>query len=622
MSRKASTKRRATTSRSATPASLRRRRWGTASPAAGSAPRPALHSDVRRLSAGIRAARGSACFLLLLSGCSPRPGARTVSPSVAFPPSAAHLSFTDVTAAAGVQFRHTNGAAGRRHLVETMGSGCAFTDLDGDGWPDLFFVNGRALPGAPADPRVHPALYRNNRDGTFTDITPGSGLETPLYGMGCAVGDYDGDGKPDLYVTCALDESRLFHNEGGGRFRDVTRRAGVGNERRWGASCAWLDYDRDQRLDLFVTNYVGFSLAEERPCLRAGQPIYCGPMAYASERCRLYRNRGDGTFADVSGPSGIGQVTGKSLGVAVWDFDGKDGPEILVANDVTPNFLFWNQGNGTFTEEGAARGVAFAEDGQARAGMGIDVAQTTTPDRASILIANFSREPNTFLTEQADSSFLDETYPSGMGTPSLPYLGFGLLFGDFDLDGRRDAVVANGHIEPDIARFEAPIAHAQPMLLLRNLGDRFQDVTAAGGTALAQPRVGRGLAAADFDQDGDTDLVVTTNNGAALLLRNDVPASRNWVRFRPLLRKGGPVALGARITVTAGGRSWSDQCRSGSSYLSASDPAVTFALPDSSKAEQVQIVWPNGRTDVWRGLQGGQEYHLVVGSPPTGKSGP
>ncbi|MBM3458842.1 MAG: VCBS repeat-containing protein, partial [Armatimonadetes bacterium] len=391
-------------------------------------------------------------FLLALAaagaavgGCRPPSPGAVGEPAAFSRTTGSAVQFTDRTEAAGLRFRHTNGAGGKRHLVETMGSGCAFLDADGDGWLDILLLNGRPLPHRSAAGRSFPALYRNQGDGTFRDVTDGSGLEVELYGMGCAVGDYDNDGRPDLYVSCALDESRLFHNEGGGHFRDVTSTAGVGNDRRWGASCAWVDYDQDGRLDLFVTNYLRYSLELEAPCLRAGQPIYCGPMAYPAERCRLYRNLGNGRFQDVSRAAGVDAVEGKSLGVAVWDFDGKNGPEILVANDVTPNFLFWNQGNGRFTEEGVVRGVAFAEDGSARAGMGIDVAQTGDAPGAAVLIANFSREPNTFLVQQPDGGFLDETYPSGMGTPSIPYLGFGLLLLDPDHDGLRDAVVANGH---------------------------------------------------------------------------------------------------------------------------------------------------------------------------------
>jgi hypothetical protein len=495
-----------------------------------------------------------------------------------------------------------------------MGSGCAFLDFDGDGWLDIFLVNGRPLASKSGPPPTA-ALYRNNGDGGFTDVTRGSGLDVPLYGMGCAVGDYDADGLPDLYVTCALEKSRLFRNLGEGKFQDVTVAAGVDNGGKWGTSCAWLDYDRDGRLDLFVANYLQFSADDAVPCLRGGRPIYCGPAAYRAESCRLYRNLGNGRFSDVSDAAGIGGSAAKSLGVLTWDVDGDGFVDVVVANDVTPNYLFRNTGQGRFTEEGVPRGVAFAEDGTARAGMGIDAADIANNGVPAILISNFAQEPNTLLQRLEDGTFQDTSYQSGLATASIPMLGFGLLFLDGDNDGWKDALVVNGHIEPDVERFEAPITHAQPALLFLNAAGTFSQVTSQVAPSLANKMVARGLARGDYDGDGDLDLLVTTNNGSARLFRNTAPPRNHWVALRLLDAEGKGDALGASVVLRTGDLVQTDQVRSGSSYLSASDTALHFGLGAHTRVDSIEVRWPSPLQGVsrWTGLPGDHAYVLRPG---------
>jgi hypothetical protein len=504
-------------------------------------------------------------------------------------------TFTDVTSAAGIRFRHNSGAFGKKYLPETMGSGAAFLDADGDGWPDVLLVNGKNWAGRPG-PQTRHALYRNNHDGTFSDVTAASGLAVDQYGFGVAAGDYDNDGRVDVYIT-GLNGNRLFHGAGGGHFVDVTARAGVAAP-GFSTSAAWLDYDRDGRLDLFVANYVEWSIATDLFCTLDGKTkSYCTPESYKGASPILFRNRGDGTFENVTRAAGLHDPSSKALGVALLDYDNDGWIDLVVANDTQPNKLYRNRRNGTFEEVGAAAGIAFNEAGVARAGMGIDAADYDGSGRASLVIGNFSNEMMALYTSEEKGLFIDEAPRSAVGRNSLLTLTFGCFFFDYDLDGLPDIFAANGHVSDDIERVQTRVKYAQPPHLFRNLGGRkFEEVTDRSG-ALTQKLVARGAAYADFDLDGDLDLLVTTNNGPARLFRND--GGRNHsVRIALRGTKSNRDAIGARITVTLGdgSRRWS-LVKSGSSYLSQSDLPVTFGLGPSGAVQTIEVTWPNGQSE-------------------------
>lgn len=553
---------------------------------------------------------------LLLAGCSALRGAPHGAAAAATSP---QIRFTDVTAAARLDFKYENGARGKLLLPETMGAGCAFLDFDGDGWEDVLLLNGKPLDAGDAakdPPTTH--LYHNERDGTFRDVTAGSGLDVPLYAMGCAVGDYDNDGRPDLYVTCAVGPSHLFHNQGNGRFLDVTAPAKVDDHGRWGTSCAWLDYDGDGFLDLFVCNYVRYSPEADRPCVEAGRRFYCRPTVYPPDACVLYRNQGDGSFRDVSREAGIDAFKGNALGISTWDFDHDRRPDIVVANDLARNYLFHNLGNGRFEEIGLRSGVALGEDGRPRAGMGIDVGDVNGSGRASILISNFSSEPLSFFVEDSPLLFSDQTYRAGTGNSHLQLLGFGLFFFDADNDGFPDAFVANGHVEPQIARFGERTTYRQRNQLYRNAGDgTFQDLGSAAGAPFTVERVGRGAAFGDFNNDGRLDVLVSNNDGAPELLRNDSPPG-NWLQLelQGSGRGSNRSAIGARVRVVTGTRTQTQYVRSGSSYCSASTQRLHFGLGTADHADRVEITWPNGEAETRKNVAARQRLPILQGKRP------
>ena len=505
------------------------------------------------------------------------------------------VTFTDVTAAAGIKFVHNSGRAGQKLLPETLGAGCAFFDADGDGRPDILLINSRDW--TPRGRHTLSALYRNNGDGTFTDITARSGLDVEMYGMGVAVGDYDNDGRDDVYVT-ALEGDRLFHNEGGGKFRDVTRTSGIANA-GFGTSAAWFDYDRDGKLDLFVANYVQWTAKRDLWCSLDGvTKSYCTPESYKGMASKLYRNVGGGRFEDVSHRAGMDDPTSKSLGVTILDYNGDGWPDVFVANDTEPNKLFRNNTDGTFSDQGMTAGVAYGEDGVARGAMGVDWADYDRSGRPHLLVGNFSNQMLGLYHNEGKGLFVDEAPRSAVGRASLLSLSFGVFFFDYDLDGLQDIFAANGHIEEEIGRIQPKVRYQEPPLLFRNVGaGRFEEVTAKAGADFARANVARGAAYADYDRDGDLDLLLTNNHGPARLLRNDGGNRHNSISIRTRGVKSNRDGIGAVVRIeSASGKQWST-VRSGSSYLSQSDLALTFGLGTDPVVRAIDVEWPSGARD-------------------------
>ncbi|MFN8066735.1 MAG: CRTAC1 family protein [Vicinamibacterales bacterium] len=518
----------------------------------------------------------------------------------------------DVTRSAGITFRHNNGAYGGKFLPETLGSGCAFLDYDADGWQDILLINGMDWPGHRRQ-RSTLALYRNNRNGTFTDVTKAAGLDIEMYGMGVAVGDFDNDGFPDLYITC-VGQSRLFRNTGKGTFVDVTAAAGLGKREAFSTSAMWVDIDRDGRLDLFVCNYVRWSPDRDVFCSLDGrQKSYCTPEAYRGETCWLFRNRGNGTFEDITATCGIFDSGSKALGVALLDDDQDGWPDIFVANDTEPNKLYRNLKNGRFREVGLAAGIALSADGKARAGMGVDVADIDNSGRPVIAVTNFEGEMVGLYRAEQAGRFRDVALASGVGQPSKNRLGFGCVFADLDLDGDVDLIVANGHIDDTVRNIPGNVGYAQPPHLFLNDRGAFRDVAAQAGGGFEQPRVGRGLAVADIDNDGDLDILLTTNNGPAVLFRNDRQSANQSVRFKLTGTVSNRDAIGATVRITHGGITQSRMVRGGSSYLSQSELPVTFGVGHRDVVERAVVSWPNGRVEEFRNLATGKRYDVVEG---------
>ncbi|MGA3176056.1 MAG: CRTAC1 family protein [Candidatus Acidiferrum sp.] len=536
--------------------------------------------------------------------------------------SANTITFRDITQKAGIHFVHNNAAFGKKYLPETMGPGVAFIDYDNDGWPDIFIVNGMDWPGH-ASKRSTPKLYHNNHDGTFTDVTHKAGLDVEMFGMGVAVGDYDNDGYDDLFVT-ALGQSRLFHNNGNGTFTDVTQKAGLLGPKEFSTSAAWVDYDRDGKLDLVVGNYVQWSLEGDLYCTLDGKSkSYCTPESYKGASVRLWHNRGDGTFEDVTKKAGLWEPTSKTLGIAILDYDNDGWPDLLFSNDTQPNKLYRNNGNGTFTEKAVVAGVAFSEDGVARAGMGVDAADYDRSGMASILITNFSNQMLSLYHNEGKGLFVDEAPRSEVGRNSLLTLGFGCFFFDYDLDGWPDILIANGHIDGDIQRVQPNVKYAMQPHIFRNLGKgNFQEVTKSLGAGFATPRVGRGAAYGDINNDGRLDLLLSTNGGPVYLFENDFtgsPAAANKsLRIKLIGTKSNRDGIGTAVKLTAGGESQSEMLRSGSSYLSASELVLTFGLAMHEQADSIEIRWPSGQADKLANVAAGQTITVTEGKGITG----
>jgi hypothetical protein len=510
---------------------------------------------------------------------------------------AAPVTFTDVTASAGIAFKHVSGAAGKKYLPETMGSGAAFVDLDNDGWLDIVLVNSTTWPGQPPSRQARTAIYRNTGKGTFTDVTAKSGIRPGAYGLGVAAADYDNDGFVDLYFT-NLGPNALYRNNGNGTFTDVTAKAGVGDP-GFSASAAFLDYDKDGKLDLYVANYVQWSIEKDLHCTLDGKSkSYCTPESYKGQSGTLYRNNGNGTFADVTKTAGLFDPASKALGVALIDYDADGHLDLFVSNDTQPNRLYRNKGDGTFLDVAVRAGVAFNEAGVARAGMGVDAADYDGSGRESLVIGNFSNETMTLYRNEGTGLFIDEAPSASIAQASLLTLTFAAFFFDYDLDGRPDIFAANGHVADDIERVQPKVKYAEPPHLFRNVdGKRFREVTSASGAALTKPVVARGAAHGDYDNDGDLDLILTENNGPARLLRNDGGNANRWVRVRLEGTRSNRDGIGGIVTLTTDRGTRAATVKTGSSYLSQSDTAVTFGLGTDQKPTGLLVKWPSGVVD-------------------------
>lgn len=556
-----------------------------------------------------------AVVTLALVGCR-----TTYPPAAQAPPTAkvATIRFTEVTKEAGIDFVHVNGAYGRKLMPETVGSGCAFADFDADSNLDLLIVNGTNWPGHKT-PVGKCRLYRGDGKGRFTDVSEGSGVERPLYGMGVAVADYDGDGDQDVYLT-AVGPNRLLRNEGNFRFTDVTAEASVAGvapegqtlKDKWSSASSWLDYDRDGDLDLFVCQYVRWSPALDPYCGKNGVRGYCPPDNFEGARCTLYRNEGDGEFADVSREAGLMDCPiGKSFGIGIDDFNHDGWPDMVVTNDTWANFLFMNEGGRRFVEKGIESGIAFGENGRARAGMGVDVADFRNEGRPGIVIGNFVNEGLSLYTLDPDAlAFTDQAQVLGVSAPSLLSVTFATFFFDADLDGWTDLFATNGHVDDIANMFRSELSFQQEPLLFRNQqGRTFENVTRAAG--LAVKLVGRGAAYGDIDNDGDLDIGLVDNGGRFLLYRNDTTGSGNWVRLRLVGAGKNRDALGARVTLSAGGITQSRYVKSGGSFLSESERALTFGLGANTRADRVVITWPDGKTTEMPPVEAGKTYTVT-----------
>ncbi len=513
----------------------------------------------------------------------------------------------DVTKSAGIHFTHNSGAFGRKYLPETMGPGCAFLDYDNDGWQDILLVNGTDWPERKGA-RTTLALYKNNRDGTFRDVTKQAGLDIPLYGLGVAVGDFNNDGFPDVYVTC-VGQSRLFQNNGRGSFVDVTDRAGLGRREGFSTSAMWVDYDRDGLLDLFVCNYVRWSTDQDVMCSIDGkQKSYCTPEAYRGSTCWLFRNLGNGKFQDVTAESGIFDTSSKSLGVTLLDIDNDGWPDIFVANDTQPNKLYRNQRNGKFVEIGIRAGVAFSEDGKARAGMGVDVADLDNTGIPTLAVTNFHNEMLALYKGRPDGLFKDLAPGSEIGRITRGSLGFGCFFFDANLDGRQELLVVNGHIDNTVRNTQ----YAQPPHLFLNENGKFRDIASEVGGDFARPKIGRGAAFGDIDNDGDLDVLITTNAGPAHLYRNDQLSGNRSIRLKLVGTESNRDAIGATVRVFYGSESSSKTIKSGGSYLSQSELPLTFGIGKRDSVDRVVVRWPRGRTEEFARMKAGR-HELVEG---------
>jgi hypothetical protein len=507
----------------------------------------------------------------------------------------AGIQFVDVTQEAGIHWKHVDGRSGQKYFMETLGSGAAFFDYDADGDSDLYFVNSAPLPGYIAEEIPTNCLYRNNGDGTFTDVTEIAGVGDTGYGHGCAVGDYNNDGQLDLYVT-NYGTNRLYRNNGDGTFTDVAEAAGV-TEPRWSTSCAFADYDLDGNLDLYVVNYIVFDIAENPWCglKEKGIRAYCEPDNFPAQSDTLYRNIGDGTFTDVTKSAGIYNITGKGLGVVWSDYNNDRTPDIYVANDSTENLFYRNNGDGTFEEIGFMVGVALSEDGAAENGMGTAFGDWNNDGWFDLTVTNYAQQTNTLYHNDADGFFTDATATTKTAQVTYPYLGWATAFIDYDNDGYQDLFVANGHLHENLAELGQEGTYGQRNLLFRNNSNgTFTEISETLGPGMKLTDVSRGATFADYDLDGDIDIVVTNSNTAPRLLRNDGGNRKNWLQIRLTATNGSTDAIGARVKITTGKLTQTREVRSGDGYLSQQDLTLHFGIGDSEQVDSIEVQWQTG----------------------------
>jgi hypothetical protein len=533
------------------------------------------------------------------------------------PPLRPAVVFENVTQQAGLDFVHTNGASAEKHMVETMGSGGLFFDYDNDGWLDIFLVDGGSIEDRQVAARARHRLFHNRGNGTFEDVTAGSGIRHSGYGMGACAADYDNDGNIDLYVTNAGSDT-LYRNRGDGTFVDVTRAAGVGSP-LLGTSCGFADVDNDGDVDLFVVNYV--DLTVERRCGDSRVRAYCRPELYKGLPYVLYRNNGNGTFTDVTREAGVYTTDGKGLGVVFTDYDDDGWVDVFVANDLAPNFLFHNTGRGMFKEVALPSGVAVATDARARAGMGTDFGDYDGDGRPDLVVTNFMLEAHNIFRNLGGGLFADATFETGFGAATLPFVGFGAAFLDYDNDGLLDLAIANGHVLDNADYFSPNAKYAQRNLLFHNEGaGRLKEVSRTSGPGFAVERVHRGLAAGDFDNDGDLDLLVTSNGQTVDLLRNDGGNRDNALLVRLVGKKSNRDGIGARLRVTAGGKTQVREVKAGSSYLSQNDLRAHVGVGRETIIDRVEIRWPGGGTEVLRNLPVNNILTIVEGEGTTART--
>ena len=517
-------------------------------------------------------------------------------------------TFEDVALHAGLTTPTTFGSRGEtKYILETTGCGAAFFDYDNDGWQDIFLVNGRTLKGTDS-PAPTNRLLHNNRNGTFTDVTEKAGLVRTGWGQAVCVGDFDNDGFDDLFVT-SWGRNVLYHNNGDGTFTDVTRKAGLYQEEvRWGAGCAFLDYDRDGLLDLFVTNYIDFDpsvapLPGSEGCTYRGLPVNCGPKGLPKAKNYLYRNNGNGTFTDVSERSGIARAAASyGLGVLVADFNNDSFPDIYVSNDTEPSYLFWNKGDGTFEEGGMMAGVATSADGRSQAGMGVAAGDFNCDGRLDIFKTNFSDDLPNLYRNMGDGVFEDVTTRVGLGMHSR-YLGWGCGFFDADNDGWLDIFYVNGHVYPEVDRIATAVGYKEPAVLYRNLqGTRFEDVSSPAGSPLSERLAARGCAFGDFDNDGAVDILINPINDVPRLLRCKCTSGNNWITLKLIGTKSNRSAIGARVRCVSGSHRQIEEVRSGGSHFSQNDLRIHFGIGTAARIDLLEIAWPSGRMDRLKGL--------------------
>ena len=495
-------------------------------------------------------------------------------------------------ASSGIRWVHTAGKSAARYLPETTGPGCAFLDYDNDGWMDIYLVNSGKCDFYDLSPPLRNALYRNNRDGTFSDVTEKARVAGGGYGQGVAVGDYDGDGFPDLYVT-QYGRSILYHNNGDGTFTDVTEKAGVAAP-GWSSSAVWFDYDNDGRLDLFVCQFVEFSKSRNKSCGpgEEGKHGYCIPRLYQPMPSWLFHNNGDGTFTDVSKASGIANYPGKAWGVVAADVNNDGRLDLFVGNDTVPNFLFMNRGNGRFEETATYAGVAYSGDGRARSGMGVDSADFNQDGWMDLFVANIDREMFAIYQNNHDETFDDQAGPTGIGAATRLMSGWGLKFFDYDNDGNLDLFLANGNPDDLIENLHSQVKYQEPLMLFHNTGKSFQNVSAQSGPVFAKPLSARGMAIGDFNNDGGVDVLVSVNDAAPVLLRNNAGNQNHWLGVKLVGKKSNPDAVGARITYQAGDLKRSRTKVGGGSFLSSHDPRIVLGIGKRPKIDWLEIKWP------------------------------